>query len=81
MDLESTKFTLIKAGELYRLSNGLGADVFKEPIIDDDWGTITLERDDVVMVLQASATKWVKVLSRHGVGWMYRFADNILEKL
>lgn len=69
---ESVTFQLLEVGQLVIVTGGLGVPVCKRPLIVDD-EDYELDKDDVTIVLEESSSRWVKVLCRLGVMWMYRY--------
>jgi len=66
-------FNAFMMGELAIIVSNLGCIQYGRPIITEHAGGQLLEKGDVVMVMQYSNTKWVKVISKYGSGWLYRY--------
>ena len=66
-------FNAFMTGELAIIVSNLGCIQYSRPIITGDDGGQLLEKGDIVMVMQYSNTKWVKVISRYRSGWLFRY--------
>lgn len=66
-------FNAFMTGELAIIVSNLGCIQYGRPVIPDIVEGQLLEKGDIVMVMQDSNTKWVKVISKFGSGWLYRY--------